>query len=164
MTWWLLGLVPVTWALVGEVWSRVGSGRDRVFFVPLPVQAINALPGVTLIRRGLLERWPVWKVWSLRDHEHRHTVQRRRKEDGRVVGWCRWFARYVLSVPWRLKYEADAYARNIVWREARVEGARDELVEAYASHVLGRYFTGFPPWSEAPSQETVERWIRENLP
>lgn len=157
MTWWLLAL-PVAWALAGEVWARWATGRDKVLYVPLPVQAINALPGLTLIRRSLLKGWPAWKLAMLRAHEHRHTEQRR--EDG----FCAWFARYGLSVPWRCRYEADAYSRNILWRETRTHGARDRLVEAYADHVRKRYFTGLPPWSETPSQAEVESWIRASLP
>lgn len=165
MTWWAVLAVPVLWIVFGEVWSRLGSGRDRVLYVPLPVDAINALPGLTLVRRGRLEG-PAWKTQMIRDHEHRHTLQRRATEgdNGRRVGWCRWWWRYLLSVEWRCRYEADAYARNIIWRETRSEGARDRLVEAYAGHVLGRYWTGLPPWGEVPSEAEVETMIRESLP
>lgn len=157
MTWAALFLALVV--SLGEVAARK-EWASRVVYVPwMPwVNGLNVLPGLILVDRSQADAWDPWRRYALVAHERVHDEQMARD------GYARWLLRYVLSVPHRLRYEAEAYATNILWREARGERSRDVLVEVYARHILADYCTGWPPWSEVPSRAAVEALIREYLP
>lgn len=167
MTWWpalalSLGCWTIMLAVVaGETWVATDR-RNRIVYVPwLPLaDAINAVPGLTLIHRKVRDRWPHWKAKALVEHERIHTEQRRR------MGWLAWWALYGLSVPRRLKLEAEAYAANARRRAARPDWARAVVVDAYARLVRTYSVWWWPPdWVQAaPEREAIGDWIEGHLP
>jgi hypothetical protein len=113
----------------------------RILRVPclFGFRALALLPGIALVRTGVAG--PDLD-WTLR-HEAVHHEQMRRD------GWSRFLLRYLFSGEWRARYEAEAFGRTNLVREA----ARGHDVEAaarrYARHVAERYFPrlwlGRPP-------------------
>lgn len=151
----------IGWAALGEWWAA--SGRtNRVAYVPwLPgADAINALPGLTVVHRKALA-WEPWRARALVEHERVHGEQRTR------IGWCQWWCLYALSVSRRVELEAEAYAANARRRAARPDRARAVVVEAYARLVRRRYRVRWwpPDWIQTPPERaTIEDWIEGHLP
>lgn len=165
MTWWpalaaSLGLWALIWTVVAGEVAADERWTSRVVYVPrMPrISGLNVVPGLILVDRSQADAWDPWRRYALVAHERVHDEQMARD------GFARWLARYVFSVCWRIEYEAEAYATNILWREARGERSRAVLVEVYARHILADYCTGWPPWSEVPSRAAVESMIRRYLP
>jgi hypothetical protein len=82
------------------------------------------IPGVILIGE--------WATEILVKHELRHVDQQKRD------GWVLWMLRYVFSIPWRIEYEAEAYAVSVVEKQQAwgVYGTPDAMILHEASNML----------------------------
>lgn len=119
---------------------------------------ITPHPRLIVVRRGL----PAWRDAAVVAHEHIHVAQQVRH------GWLRFLGRYLLSVPWRCRYEAEAYAETTrCYMETHPAGliaggkqrvTHEHWAEHFAGIILTRYHVGLG-FGDPPSLSDLRRLI-----